>query len=182
MATAYPVATVSAALEREEALLGHLNDNRDYYRGRIFAALPSQTQRDMLRSRGYDLPGIELRALGRDGSTLAFPLVGPVPPNVQAYFDRIITSNTRLDAEWTTEVELPTLGIHLQTRCQTATRVNLTSSTFGAPRSRNDAQKRTLPRRKPIRYGSKPNGSRNGWTRPRHCSTTQRPRSSPSSE
>jgi hypothetical protein len=70
----------------------------------------------MLRSRGYDLPGIELRALGRDGSTLAFPLVGPVPPNVQAYFDRIITSNTRLDAEWTTEVELPTPGIHLQTR------------------------------------------------------------------
>jgi hypothetical protein len=46
--------------------------------------------------------------------------------------------------------------------CRTAMRVNLTSSTSGAPRSRNDAQQRTSSRRKPIRHGSKPSGSGSG--------------------
>ncbi|MBF5046056.1 hypothetical protein FGE12_26820 [Aggregicoccus sp. 17bor-14] len=117
VASAYPVTTVAASLEREEALLAHLNEHREYYRMRVFLAMPLAMQRELLRSRGYELPGIELRPLGREGALLAYPLQRTLSPALRQYFERVLGQNTALDAPCgVSDVVLPTPGIHLQTR------------------------------------------------------------------
>ena len=40
VASLYPLGDVASAIEREEVLLLHLNQHRDYYRTRIFLSLP----------------------------------------------------------------------------------------------------------------------------------------------
>ena len=116
VAAAYPVGIVSQALEREDALLAHLNENRDYYRSIVFMSLPVQTQLELLRSRGYDFPGIDLRPVGRAGSLLAFRLIS-LTANLRKYFEALAVSNAQLDPICgEADVVLPTAGIHLQTR------------------------------------------------------------------
>lgn len=72
VSTAYPVGVVSEALEREEALLAHLNESCDYYRSIVFMSLPVQTQIDLLRSAGSDFPGIDLRPVDATGHVSRF--------------------------------------------------------------------------------------------------------------
>src|SRR5262249_39140622 len=77
---------------------------------------PVQTQLDMLRTLGYDFPGIDMRPVGRDGPRLAFPLV-TLTGSIRKYFDQLAASNTKLDPVCgETEVVLSTAGVHLQTR------------------------------------------------------------------
>lgn len=114
---AYGLTDVAAAREREAALLAHLNQCADYYRARIFLSLPIEVQRDLLRSQGYDFPGLELRPVGREGRALAYPVRGLLRPRAQSLFDRILSSNAGLDqVDYSDPVELPTTGIDLQTR------------------------------------------------------------------
>lgn len=62
------------ALEREEALTLHLNENANYYRHAVFVARPVAEQLVELAKLGVDIEMIEPRVVGSIGDSLVLPI------------------------------------------------------------------------------------------------------------
>ena len=114
--SAFGLKDVTDALDRESALLAHLNIHGDYYRAMLWNALTPSTQSGFLQPL---LPRelVESRAVGFIGNKLAFPVrIDDFPPAKQL-LDDLITSNTALnDLQRDVLVTLPTPAVTVEPR------------------------------------------------------------------
>lgn len=116
MRDAYPVADVTRALEREEALLAHLSDNASYYWMALWHAVsPSQQAASLTNLLP---PGIvEPWPIGMVGTRLAFP-ISPYTTGVSGMLDDLFPTPEETDPPPTpsTTISLPTTAITSEAR------------------------------------------------------------------
>jgi hypothetical protein len=112
---AFGVEEVTEALERESALLAHLNLHAGYYRSELWKALTPATQLALLKPL---LPeAVSPQAVGSFGDKLAFPVRLDAVPDAEQLIADLVTDNTLLDElERKDEVALPTPAVTLESR------------------------------------------------------------------
>jgi hypothetical protein len=114
--SAYGVAAISEALEREEALLTHLRLNGGYYRAVLWKALTPAAQMTFLRPL-IPLGITEPRAVGLVGERLAFPIRLDAVAGARSFLQQLIEDNEGLDTTPRTEtVTLPTPAVTAEAR------------------------------------------------------------------
>jgi hypothetical protein len=109
---AFPLPVVTAALEREEALLAHLSANASYYWLAMWQALSASQQATLLQT---SLPAdiADPWPIGMIDHRLAFPINADLP-GVRAFIDAIFGSN--LPTPRTEDVTLPTTAVTMEAR------------------------------------------------------------------
>jgi hypothetical protein len=112
---AFGVEEVTETLERESALLAHLNLHAGYYRAELWKALTPATQLALLKPL---LPeAVTPQAVGSFGDKLAFPVRLDAVPDAEQLIGDLVTDNTLLDELGRKdEVALPTPAVTLESR------------------------------------------------------------------
>ena len=112
---AFGVEEVTEALERESALLAHLNLHAGYYRAELWKALTPATQLGLLKPL---LPeAVSPHAVGSFGDKLAFPVRLDAIPDAEQLIADLVTDNDLLDdLGRDDEVVLPTPAVTLESR------------------------------------------------------------------
>jgi hypothetical protein len=110
---------VSEALERETALITHLNAHTNYYRWALWKALTPASQSALLQPilpRG----GVAPHALGLVGDRLAFPVNLDAVPGAKQLVKEIIEENSGLDdLSLSASIPLPTSSVTMESRLGT---------------------------------------------------------------
>ena len=112
---AFPAADVAHAIEREEALLGHLSQNASHYWLALWNALTASQQATWLT---YSLPSsiiTEPWPLGIVGDRLAFPLLSD-QDGVREFLETVLPDDAEWPADRVTDVSLPTPAITAEAR------------------------------------------------------------------
>ena len=103
-------------MEREAALLAHLNLYGSYYRAMLWNSMPPMEQLEFLRTL-LPLSIVEPHAVGFIGDQLAFPVKLDLSPEARAFIDQLITQNAAVSALARTEpVTLPTPSVTVESR------------------------------------------------------------------
>lgn len=106
---------VTAALERESALLAHLNLNAGYYRAELWKALTPATQSALLQPLLPDV--VDPRAVGSFGDKLAFPVrLERVPAARRLLTDLIEKNDELIDLTRSDTVSVPTAAVTMESR------------------------------------------------------------------
>jgi hypothetical protein len=116
---AFPIRDVADALEREEALLKHLNAHADYYRFTLFQSLPPAEQLSQLAggAMGSLPPGIfQPRVVSWLGDHLAIPLNIDVDEGLREFLKELISDVGSQTTGLTKTVSLPTSGMSVESR------------------------------------------------------------------
>jgi hypothetical protein len=114
--SAFGLREVSDGLEREAALLDHLNLHGDYYRAMLWNALNPSTQLGFLQPL---LPAevVEPHAVGFIGRRIAFPIRIDAVPGAKKLLDDLVATNQGLDNLTRNElVTMPTPAVTLEAR------------------------------------------------------------------
>jgi len=113
---AFSLREVTEALEREDALLSHLNLHASYYRAMLWNVLPPMEQQQYLRAL-LPLGIVEPHLAGFLGDKLAFPIRLDASPEAQALIDQLIVQNAAVAGLGRVEtVRLPTAAVTIESR------------------------------------------------------------------
>lgn len=118
--TAYSPKEVAEALEREDALLAHLNEYAIYYRSALLRLLPPNDRLWSTLTQFSSL--IERRVLGEVDGMVAVPIRADADPNTARFFKELVTKNADLTKMTDGfDVTLPTSGVNLETSLSSCT-------------------------------------------------------------
>jgi len=114
--SAFGLREVTEAIERESALLAHLNLYGSYYRAMLWNALPPTAQLQFLRSLlPYGI--VDPHSVGFLGNRLAFPVRLDVSAEARALVEALIAQNAEVqNVERVENVALPTPAVTVESR------------------------------------------------------------------
>jgi hypothetical protein len=112
---AFPPADVAHAIEREDALLGHLSQNASHYWLALWNALTASQQATWLTNSLPSTIITEPWPLGIVGDRLAFPLLSD-QDGVREFLEIVLPGDAEWPADRVTDVSLPTPAITAEAR------------------------------------------------------------------